>query len=97
MASKRFGVSLKQLRELMEFRGAEGVQKLNEIGGLRGLLNALNTSEEQGKESEHLLDYFERYMHPKERKKTYWRHLGSAYGFCKFLSWCLDTSITIIL
>ena len=49
MASKRFGVSLKQLRELMEFRGAEGVQKLNEIGGIRGLLNSLNTSEEIGK------------------------------------------------
>ena len=49
MASEHFGVSLKQLRELMEFRGAEGIQKLNEIGGLQELLNALNTSEEIGK------------------------------------------------
>ena len=48
MASKHFGVSLKQLRELMEFRKSEGIHKLNEIGGLQGLLDALNTSEELG-------------------------------------------------
>ena len=48
MASKHFGVSLKQLRELMEFRKSEGIYKLNEIGGLQGLLDALNTSEEIG-------------------------------------------------
>ena len=48
MASKHFGVSLKQLRELMEFRKSEGIHKLNEIGGLQGLLDALNTSEEIG-------------------------------------------------
>ena len=68
MASKRFGVSLKQLRELMEFRGAEGVQKLNEIGGLRGLLNALNTSEEQGKESEHLSTRLFRALYTSKKK-----------------------------
>ena len=48
-ATSRFGVSLKQLRELMEFRGAEGVQKLNELGGVKGLLAKLNTSEDIGK------------------------------------------------
>lgn len=47
-ASSRFGVSLKQLRDLMEFRGAEGVQKLNELGGVKGLLSKLNTSEDIG-------------------------------------------------
>ena len=49
MASKHFGVSLKQLRELMEFRKSEGIHKLKEIGGLQGLIDALNTSEEIGK------------------------------------------------
>ncbi len=47
-SSSRFGVALKQLRELMEFRGAEGVAKLNELGGVKGLLQKLNTSEETG-------------------------------------------------
>ena len=47
-ATSRFGVSLKQLRDLMEFRGAEGVQKLNELGGVKGLLAKLNTSEDIG-------------------------------------------------
>ena len=48
-ATSRFGVSLKQLRDLMEYRGAEGVQKLNELGGVKRLLSNLNTSEEIGK------------------------------------------------
>ena len=47
-ATSRFGVSLKQLRELMEFRGAEGVQKLNELGGIKGLVSKLNTSDANG-------------------------------------------------
>ena len=51
-ATSRFGVSLKQLRDLMEYRGAEGVQKLNELGGIKRLLSNLNTSEEIGKNSQ---------------------------------------------
>jgi len=47
-ATSRFGVSLKHLRDLMEFRGAEGVQKLNELGGVKGLVAKLNTSETNG-------------------------------------------------
>ena len=47
-ATSRFGVSLKQLRDLMEYRGPEGVQKLNDLGGIKGLLSNLNTSEEIG-------------------------------------------------
>ena len=51
-ATSRFGISLKQLRDLMEYRGAEGVQKLNEeLGGVKGLIAKLNTSETNGKES----------------------------------------------
>ena len=48
-STSRYGVSLKQLRDLMEFRGAEGVQKLNELGGVRGLIGGLNTSDSNGK------------------------------------------------
>ena len=48
-STSRYGVSLKQLRELMEFRGAEGVQKLNELGGVRGLIANLNSSDSNGK------------------------------------------------
>ena len=49
-ATSRFGISLKQLRDLMEYRGAEGVQKLNEeLGGIKGLVAKLNTSETNGK------------------------------------------------
>jgi len=47
-STSRYGVSLKQLRDLMEFRGAEGVQKLNELGGVRGLIGGLNTSDSNG-------------------------------------------------
>ena len=51
-ATSRFGISLKQLRDLMEYRGAEGVQKLNEeLGGIKGLIAKLNTSETNGKKS----------------------------------------------
>lgn len=51
-ATSRFGISLKQLRDLMEYRGAEGVQKLNEeLGGIKGLVAKLNTSETNGKKS----------------------------------------------
>ena len=51
-ATSRFGISLKQLRDLMEYRGAEGVQKLNEeLGGIKGLIAKLNTSETNGMKS----------------------------------------------
>ena len=47
-AGSRYGVTLKELRELMEFRGAEGVEKLKEYGGAPGLAKKLNTSEALG-------------------------------------------------
>ena len=42
------GVTLKQLRELMEFRGAEGVDKIREQGGVNELCKNLRTSEKSG-------------------------------------------------
>jgi Ca2+ transporting ATPase len=47
MASQ-YGISLKQLRELMEFRGPEGVDKIKELGGVHELCKKLKTTEKQG-------------------------------------------------
>ena len=49
MASQ-YGVTLKQLRDLMELRGKEAVDKLQEVGGAQGLCKKLKTSEANGKE-----------------------------------------------
>ena len=46
--SSSYGVTLKQLRELMEFRGAEGVDKIREQGGVNELCKNLRTSEKSG-------------------------------------------------
>ena len=51
MASQ-YGVTLKQLRDLMELRGKEAVDKLQEVGGSQGLCKKLKTSEANGKECE---------------------------------------------
>jgi hypothetical protein len=45
----QFGISLKQLRELMDYRGAEGVTKLEESGGVKELCKKLHTSPNEGK------------------------------------------------
>ena len=47
-AGSRYGITLKELRELMEFRGTEGVEKIKEYGGAAGLAKKLNTSESTG-------------------------------------------------
>lgn len=44
----QYGVSLKQLRELMEHRGREGIAKLNELGGVQELCKKLYTSATEG-------------------------------------------------
>jgi hypothetical protein len=61
-AASRFGVSLKQLRDLMEYRGAEGIQKLNELGGVKGLQAKLNTSEAGGNNSKNYKKYPKNYF-----------------------------------
>ncbi len=50
MASQ-FGVTLKQLRELMEHRGAEGADKIKELGGVHELCKKLRTTEKTGETS----------------------------------------------
>ncbi|XP_067624865.1 plasma membrane calcium-transporting ATPase 3-like [Eurosta solidaginis] len=44
----QYGISLKQLRELMEHRGREGVGKLSEFGGVSVLCDKLYTSVNDG-------------------------------------------------
>jgi hypothetical protein len=43
-----YGVTLKQLRDLMENRGREGVEKLTESGGIQDLCKKLYTSPSEG-------------------------------------------------
>lgn len=45
----QYGVTLKQLRELMEHRGREGIAKLNELGGVQDVCKKLYTSPSEGK------------------------------------------------
>ena len=51
MASSQYGVTLKQLRDLMELRGKEAVDKLQEVGGGPGLCKKLRTSETNGRKT----------------------------------------------
>lgn len=44
----QYGVTLKQLRELMEHRGREGITKLNELGGVQDVCKKLYTSPSEG-------------------------------------------------
>jgi P-type Ca2+ transporter type 2B len=45
----QYGVTLKQLRELMELRGREGVNKINGYGGVQEICKKLYTSPNEGK------------------------------------------------
>lgn len=44
----QYGVTLKQLRELMEVRGREGIAKLGEHNGVQELCKKLYTSPSEG-------------------------------------------------
>lgn len=44
----QYGISLKQLRELMEHRGREGIAKVNEFGGIQEICKKLYTSTNEG-------------------------------------------------
>lgn len=44
----QYGVTLKQLREVMEHRGREGIAKLEELGGVQELCKKLYTSPNEG-------------------------------------------------
>lgn len=44
----QYGITLKQLRELMEHRGREGIVKVNELGGVQEICKKLYTSPSEG-------------------------------------------------
>lgn len=44
----QYGISLKQLRELMEHRGHEGVTRVQEVGGVVEICNKLYTNPNDG-------------------------------------------------
>jgi Ca2+ transporting ATPase len=46
--TSQFGLTVKELRELMEFRGHEGVDKVAELGGVHEICSKLKTSEAEG-------------------------------------------------
>lgn len=45
----QYGITLRQLRELMEHRGREGIAKVNELGGVQEMCKKLYTSPSEGK------------------------------------------------
>lgn len=47
----QYGITLKQLRELMELRGREGVNKINSHGGVQEICKKLYTSPSEGIEN----------------------------------------------
>lgn len=44
----KYGITLKQLRDLMEHRGREGIQKINDLGGVQEICKKLYTSPSEG-------------------------------------------------
>ena len=75
-AGSRYGVTLKQLRELMEHRGLEGVAKMADLGGSTEIARKLNTSPSAGlngdsSDLEHRRDVFGSNTIPPKPPKTF--------------------------
>ena len=75
-AASRYGLSLKQLRELMEHRGRDGVGRIAEYGGVQEIARKLNTTEQTGllgerSDLEHRRDYFGSNTIPPKPPKTF--------------------------
>lgn len=49
--SMQFGITLQDLRKLMEYRGYEAVLKIEELGGVNGICQKLNTDPNDGTEN----------------------------------------------
>ncbi|XP_020809967.1 plasma membrane calcium-transporting ATPase 2 isoform X1 [Drosophila serrata] len=72
----QYGISLKQLRELMEHRGREGVAKIAEFGGIHELCKKLYTSPNEGlsgskADEEHRRETFGSNIIPPKPPKTF--------------------------
>lgn len=44
----QYGITLKQLRDLMEHRGPDGIAKIQELGGTQEICKKLYTSPSEG-------------------------------------------------
>uniref|UniRef100_A0A1B0CDK3 Cation-transporting P-type ATPase N-terminal domain-containing protein n=1 Tax=Lutzomyia longipalpis TaxID=7200 RepID=A0A1B0CDK3_LUTLO len=72
----QYGISLKQLRELMEHRGREGIARISEFGGVQELCKKLYTSPNEGlsgsrTDSEHRRETFGSNTIPPKPPKTF--------------------------
>ncbi|XP_076651932.1 plasma membrane calcium-transporting ATPase 3 isoform X6 [Halictus rubicundus] len=72
----QYGVTLKQLRELMELRGREGVNKMNSHGGVQEICKKLYTSPSEGlsgsaADIQHRRDTFGSNLIPPKPPKTF--------------------------
>ncbi|KAK4018212.1 hypothetical protein OUZ56_000280 [Daphnia magna] len=79
----QYGVSLKQLREVMELRGREAVEQLRHYGGVQELCKKLYTSPTEGlsgspKDIEHRRETFGSNTIPPKPPKTFWRLVWEA-------------------
>lgn len=55
----QYGITLKQLRELMETRGREGIAKVQDYGGVQDICKKLYTSPNEGDYIEYIrIKYF---------------------------------------
>ena len=106
-AGSRYGVTLKQLRELMESRGAEGVQKVQDFGGVHEIARKLNTSEASGlsgekSDLEHRQDVFGSNTIPPKPPKTFLEVKNSSFLklfliFLAQLVWEALQDVTLII
>ncbi|XP_026673718.1 plasma membrane calcium-transporting ATPase 2 isoform X7 [Ceratina calcarata] len=72
----QYGITLKQLRELMELRGREGVNKINSYGGVQEICKKLYTSPSEGlsgsaADIQHRRDTFGSNLIPPKPPKTF--------------------------
>uniref|UniRef100_A0A1L8DEX1 Calcium-transporting ATPase n=1 Tax=Nyssomyia neivai TaxID=330878 RepID=A0A1L8DEX1_9DIPT len=72
----QYGISLKQLRELMEHRGREGIARISEFGGVQELCKKLYTSHNEGlsgsqTDTEHRRETFGSNTIPPKPPKTF--------------------------
>ncbi|XP_046653831.1 plasma membrane calcium-transporting ATPase 2-like isoform X2 [Daphnia pulicaria] len=79
----QYGISLKQLREVMELRGSEAVEQLRHYGGVQELCKKLYTSPTEGlsgspKDIEHRRETFGSNTIPPKPPKTFWRLVWEA-------------------
>lgn len=72
----QYGISLKQLRELMEHRGRDGINKINELGGVKEICKKLYTGANEGlsgnqQDLDHRRDTFGSNVIPPKPPKTF--------------------------